>query len=148
MQFANRVKKQKKTKQNRTLVKNRKFCITFLDVVGIYLKESHYEKVHGKMRLQKRRRGLSRTAQSFLCQLLFSITNILILRSTHPKSYNSYNDFSAFQKTRNQSPMKGVFFEGAISEYLFLAFNHIRNIYYIYICMYVYIIYICIQIDR
>ena len=36
---------------------------------------------------------------SFFCQWLFSITNILILRSTRSECYKCYHDFSEFQKT-------------------------------------------------
>ena len=68
IQFTNKVKKQKTEKIEHSK-KTTKVLHTpddilkmgFLDVVGIYLKENHYEKVHGKMLLQKRLRCSSPT---------------------------------------------------------------------------------------
>ena len=118
IQFANRFKITQKieTEKNRTLVKNRKFCVTstilltrflkaddksFLNVMGIYLKENHYEKVNGKIFFKRDRGTLAPLPPSFLCLWLFSITNILILRSTRPESKNCYHDYCTFQKTKN-----------------------------------------------
>ena len=120
IQVASKVKK-KETEKKQNSCKKTKFCITstgpltrlwkweksFLDVVGIYLKENQ---------------SLAPLPPSFLCQWLFSITNILILRSTRRKSYNCYYDFCTLQKKYKMGHYERCIFKAAIFENLFFFF--------------------------
>ena len=72
IQFANRVKKtENRNRKNKKHVEKPKILHnldrtqeykSFLDVMGIYLKQNHYENVHWKTLLQMRYRGSSPTA--------------------------------------------------------------------------------------
>ena len=86
------------------------------------------------MLLQKRYRGSSPTTPSFLCQWLFSITNILILRSNHPYIIMISEHF---KKLKLEHYKRSIFYIIHIYIYIYIC-----NI-YIYICNIYTLIYIC-----
>ena len=101
IQFANRVKKtenvnRKNTRKKQKILHNLERTPdeilkvrgkNFLGCCG-YLPKGKSLKVHGQMLLQERSRGSSPTVPILSLLVALSITNILTLRSTHPKSYN------------------------------------------------------------
>ena len=110
------------------------------------------------MLLQKRYRGSSPTTPSFLCQWLFSITNILILRSNHPYIIMISEHFKKLKLEHYKRSIFYIIHIYICNIYVYIYIHIYIYIYiYIYIHIYIYIyisvciymcVYVCIYINR
>ena len=78
----------------------------------------------GKCFFKRDRGALAPLTPSFLCQWLFPITNILILRPNCPNSYNCYHDFCTFQKTKIRQLDRQI--DRQIDRYTYIMWYYVK----------------------